>query len=113
MLVSEPGDDASHIVSMLFRRPIAVKATGRAGPGRAPLVGGAIHDHQRNAFFRENLLIHSHERLQVTLLVRDGLNPCNARVTPKIQECRVGRLGWFGQDRRSEEHTSELQSPMY
>ena len=110
VLVPEPGDDASHIVGVLSRRPIAVKASSRARPGCTPLVGGAIHDHQRNAFFCKNVLIHSHERLQVTLLVRHGLNSCNARVTPKIQECRVGRFGRLGQDRPLE-HRGFCEDP--
>src|SRR6267378_1527679 len=99
VLVPEPGDDTSHIVSVLLRRPIAVKATGRSSVQYTPLIRGAVDDHQRDALFFKNALIHSHERLQVTLLVSHGLNPCNARVTPEIQERRVGRLGRLGQDR--------------
>src|SRR5258706_10296042 len=100
VLVPEPADDASHVVGMLFRRPILVKTSGRRTGWRwSPFVGGTIHHHQRDAFFCKNPLIHSHERLQITLLVGHGLNSCDARVTPKIQECLVGGFCWLGQDR--------------
>src|SRR5258706_2370353 len=100
VLVPELRDDASHVVRVLLRRAIAVEAARQAATGfSAPLVGGAVHDHQGNPLFRKNLLILPHERLQVARLVRDGLDSRDTRVTPEIQKRSVSRLGRLGQDR--------------